>query len=180
LDKKPFQFSLQRFAEDPNAGGGKDGGGKDGGTAGKTFTQEDIDRIINERLERVRGKYKDYDDMKKAADELKTLKESKMTDDEKVKARIAELEKKLGDTTTELTRERTERLKVKILDDMKLPTAWASRIFGTTEEEIKKDAAELKKLLGEKGTSLGGGSNPGGDQGGRTDMNGFIRTLAGR
>ena len=37
----------------------------------KTFTQEDVDKIVGERLAREKGKYADYEDVKGIAEELK-------------------------------------------------------------------------------------------------------------
>lgn len=59
-------------------------GGKPDAEA-KTFTQADLDRIVAERVSRERGKYADYDDLKKRAGEAKTSEE-----------RIADLESRLG------------------------------------------------------------------------------------
>lgn len=126
----------------------------------KTFTQEELDRIINERLERERKKYADYNDLKKAAEELQKIKESQMTEQEKLQAKLAEYERTMADKELELASLKAEQIKTKVLTEMGLPLSWSSRIFGTTEEEIKADAEELKKLLGVQGKPIGGGTNP--------------------
>ena len=41
-------------------------------TEGKTFTQEDLDRIVQQRLAREREKYADYDDLKAKAQQAET------------------------------------------------------------------------------------------------------------
>jgi predicted ribosome quality control (RQC) complex YloA/Tae2 family protein len=71
------------------------------GAASKTFSQEEVDRLIGERLKRERDKYADYDDAKKAKAELESIKASQMSEAEKVAAaikdrdtRLAELEEK--------------------------------------------------------------------------------------
>lgn len=58
----------------------------------KTFTQAELDRLITERLKREKEKHADYDDLKKAADELKAIKESQLSETEKLTKRLAELE----------------------------------------------------------------------------------------
>jgi len=63
--------------QDANGGGGTAGAG---GQAPKTFTQEQLDAIINDRLERERRKYGDYEELKKAAGELEKIKQGQMTE----------------------------------------------------------------------------------------------------
>lgn len=133
---------------------------KDAPADKKTFTEEDVNRIVQERLAREREKYKDYAELKKAADELKKLKESQMSETEKMQARLAELERQVLEKEREAAEARVEALKLRVLDEMGLPKMWAGRIFGTTEEEIRKDAEELKKLLGGVGKAVGSGTNP--------------------
>jgi len=51
---------------------GKEQQGKEGqgnGQEGKTFTQADLDRIVQDRIARERSKFQDYDDLKKFRDE---------------------------------------------------------------------------------------------------------------
>ena len=132
---------------------------QDGQQPGKTFTQAELDAIIAERLKREREKYKDYADLKKAAEEYQKLKESQMSEQEKLQAKLAEYERQILEKEREAAEARLESLRLKILDEMGLPKAWATRIFGTTEEEIRQDAEELKRLLG-TGKTVGGGTNP--------------------
>ena len=132
---------------------------QDGQQPGKTFTQAELDAIIADRLKREREKYKDYADLKKAADEYQRLRESQMSDQEKLQAKLAEYERQLLEKEREAAEARLESLKLRVLDEMGLPKAWAVRIFGTTEEEIRHDAEELKRLLG-TGKTVGGGTNP--------------------
>ena len=126
----------------------------------KTFTQAELDAIIAERLKREREKYKDYADLKKAAEEYQKLKEAQMSETEKLQAKLAEYERMLLEKEREAAEARLESLKLRVLDEMGLPKAWAARIFGTTEEEIRQDAEELKKLLGAAGRAVGSGTNP--------------------
>lgn len=143
-------------------GAGQDDGDKKTDKT-RTFIQEEVDRIIADRLAREKEKYKDYDDFKKANDELKKLKEGQMSETEKLQTKLAEKERKESDLERELAEARLETTKLKILEELDLPKAWADRIFGTNEEELKTDAKNLAKLLGEasKGKSVGSGSNPG-------------------
>jgi len=58
----------------------------------RTFSQADIDRIVKERIGREQARYADYDDLKKAAEELKKLKEKDLSEQELLKKRIADME----------------------------------------------------------------------------------------
>lgn len=136
----------------------------------KTFTQEELEKIIAERLKREREKYKDYEQLKKAAEELQKIKESQMSEQEKLQMRLAEIEREKLERERELAELKTALVKQKVLTELGLPLSLADRIFGTTEEEIRQDAEELKKLLGlQANTKIGAGTNPaGGGKGTRT------------
>jgi multidrug efflux pump subunit AcrA (membrane-fusion protein) len=134
-----------------------------GGDPGKTFTQEELDRIIAERLKREREKYADYDQLKKDAEELRKRREAEMSEAEKAKAAKEEAEAKLKAKEAELEALRLEQLRTRLVTEAGLPIALASRVRGTTEDEIKADIEELKKLVGPAGKGpVGSGTNPAG------------------
>jgi hypothetical protein len=140
-----------------NAGSGS------AGNEPKTFTQEELERILAERLKREREKYKDYDELKKAAEELKKIKESQMSEQEKLQMRLAEIEREKLERERELAELRISMTKQKVLTEMGLPLSLADRIFGETDEEIRQDAEELKKLLGlQANNKIGAPTNPAG------------------
>jgi hypothetical protein len=171
---KDWDIDLQMFADGGDVAGQSDAqigdgiknadeGGNDANNSGmenKTFTQAEVDAIIADRLKREREKYKDYGELKKAAEELQKIKESQMSEAEKLQAKLAEYERTVADKELELASIKAEATKQKILSDMGLPLSWASRIFGTTEDEIRADAEELKQLLGAQGRPIGSGTNP--------------------
>jgi len=127
----------------------------------KTFTQEDIERIIAERLKREREKYKDYAELKKAAEELQKLKEAQMTEQEKLQAKLQEYERMLQEKEREAKEAQIQATKVKVLTELGLPLDLAGRIFGEDEDTIRQDAEALKKLLGiSQQKQIGGGTNP--------------------
>lgn len=106
----------------------------------KTFTQEDVNNIVADRLMRERGKFSDYDTLKEKVGTLDTL----QTQYNELKAKVALAE--------------TESIKSKILSEAGLPKELATRLSGATEEEMKADAEVLKKLFGTK--TIGSGTNP--------------------
>jgi len=58
---------INRVLRSPEGEGG--GGAKGGEGQGKTFTQEEVDRIIGDRLARTKSQFADYDDLKKVREE---------------------------------------------------------------------------------------------------------------
>lgn len=58
----------------------------------KTFTQTELNQLIADRLKRERDKHADYDQLKAAADELAKIKESQLSETEKLTRRLADLE----------------------------------------------------------------------------------------
>lgn len=88
------------MSEEPNLskdGEGADpndanGGGEQPGQGERTFTQAELQAIINDRLERERSKFADYDSLKDAAAQWEEHRTAQMTELEKAQARVAELE----------------------------------------------------------------------------------------
>lgn len=105
-------------------------------------SQEDIDRILENRLDRERKKFSDYDELKSKVGTLQ------IEVDDKVKTfaiKEAEWEGKLQKATLE-----TE--KVKIVNEFKLPEDLAEFVSGDTAEDMRKRAEKLAK--GAKGGSI--------------------------
>lgn len=71
----------------------------------KTFTQAELNRLIDERLTRERAKYADYADLKKAADQWKAHEDAQKTELEKLQAQIADWQNRA--TQAETARKQT-------------------------------------------------------------------------
>lgn len=103
-------------------------------TAGKTFTQAELDAIVGERLGRLKAKYADYDEAKAALAELNELKEASKTELQKaVEERDrykAELDKLKAD------RERAD-LVAKLAAEQGVDADLLSRMDGDVEENAK-------------------------------------------
>ena len=61
----------------------------------KTFTQEEVNGIVAERLNRDRQKFADYEDLKKKAEEFDKLQEANKSELQKATERADSLEKEL-------------------------------------------------------------------------------------
>jgi hypothetical protein len=68
-------------------------------TPDKTFTQADLDRIVQDRLNRDRAKFADYDDLKAKATKLDELEQANKTELEKVLARAEAAEKRAAEAS---------------------------------------------------------------------------------
>lgn len=78
-------------AGDGAAGGSGTGGGAGAEGAAKTFTQDDVDKLISERLTREKSKYSDYDQVKAEAEKWRQAEADKAPEIEKIRtAALAE------------------------------------------------------------------------------------------
>jgi len=117
---------------------------KDTGTADKTdakefkpiASQEDLDRIVQNRVARERAKFGDYDDLQKKASEFDKLQESQKTEIQKVSDRATHHETRANDAEL-----RALRLEVAI--EKGLTATQAKRLVGKTKDELSADADEL-------------------------------------
>ena len=105
------------------------------------FSQDELDNILEKRLERERSKFKDYDDLKAQAAGIETLKseyESKLA---AAGEKASELEKQVHKASLE-----TER--VKIVHDFKLPDELAEFVTGESAEDMRARAEKLAHGVG--------------------------------
>ena len=143
----------------------------------KTFTQADLDRLIDVRLAKERQK-------SEAA-----IAKAKSDADARAMAEQGKFEQLYKQTQTELEAERQRAASAAlavtrrdVAARLNVPVALADRLRGDTPEEIEADAKQLMAALPKSGTpSANAGS--GAKQAGATDgqsMNAFIRAAAGR
>ena len=110
-------------------------------------TQEQLDEIIKNRIERVKAKYADYDSLSAKVQDLETekLKLTELLDKQKEiegtdKNKIAELEKGIQSWET-------KALKQKVAIKYNLPFDLADRLKGDSEESLTEDAERLASLM---------------------------------
>lgn len=117
-----------------------------GGEFTPITTQEDLNKVLGERLKREREKFADYDVLKQAADELKRLKDAEKSEVEKAQERIAELEKQAADNAAAATRARIQA-------SYGISDADAELFLTATDEDAltkqAKTLAELRKPTAE-------------------------------
>ena len=108
-------------------------------TDATTFTQDDVNRIVQERLVREREKFQGFDDYKAAAERLDAVEAEKTALAEQVATFQAEQER--------------AALVADVANTAKVP---ADALRGTTREELEAHAEVLKSLLKPTGPVIPG------------------------
>lgn len=116
------------------------------------MTQEDFDARIKDRIARAEksaaAKYADYDGIRKELDDLKAKIPSYQQSIDDGNAKIKTLEDQLNESQKKIGTYETDALKTRIAIEMNLPLDLRSRLNGTTEEEIRKDAEAFSSIIG--------------------------------
>lgn len=152
------------------------------GTPSKTFTQEEMDSIIGQRIKAERQKYADYDTIKAQAAKLQEIEDAQKTEDEKRQERLTQLERELEQTRT-VSRQATLRSAVvaeaarqnftdpadamRLLDVDGLTVGEDGAIEGL--DEALKDLAKSKPYLLKRTQAQVEPANPARQPTGRTD-----------
>lgn len=100
----------------------------------RTFTQEDVDRIVAERLRREREKYADYDDLKAKA----AAADASKSELQKLAERLAAAEKRLQEAEV-------KALRAEVAAAKGVP---ADLLHGSTKEELEAYADRLVQFRG--------------------------------
>ena len=153
---------------DTGAGAGASGNDDSKGAASETpstFTQADVDRIVKDRLDRVKAKYSDYDDLKAKAEGSKTVED-----------RLAEMEKRATGAEARALRNDIATRHGISAEDRDL------FLTGTDEETLAAQAKRLaqreadRKKQGNVARKEGGSPNPGSS---KSDLREYTRQLFG-
>lgn len=128
-------------------------------------TQEQLDKIIGERVRREQKKFEnfispeDFDKRaKEKADEIykaktdeyaATIAELKKSVDEKTAA-ISKHDEEVAGLSAKIKSYETSAVKQRVAHETGIPYELASRLNGETEEDIRKDAEALAKLVQRK------------------------------
>lgn len=110
-------------------------------------TQEELDQVIQARIERerkaVETKYSDYEALKAQVTDLTQRLKDEQT-------RHSDTVKQISDLQDAVKGYELEALKTNIAQETGIPFALRDRLQGSTEEEIRKDAETLAGLIGKK------------------------------
>ena len=102
------------FVDDPSNEGGSSGGdttgeqqqhGETGGEKpARTFTQDDLDKAVRDRLNREKAKFADYGDLKAKADQLDQLTAAQKTAEQRAADDLAKAQKAAADALADAVR----------------------------------------------------------------------------
>lgn len=117
-------------------------GEKQGGNSGFTppATQEELNRIIADRISREKAKYADYADLKNKASEFDKLTESQKSETQKAVERAEAAERALLET-------QSERLRLSVIARHQIPEEYQDFVSGASEEELVARAEKVKTLI---------------------------------
>ena len=154
---KRFKLNIQQFAEPGEP---------------KTFTQEEVDEMINKRFARMKADFeKEKKELERKHNESiedyeERIKNANLTAEEKHKKEIDKIQKDLDAKTAELTKIKTDEIKKATLTKYKMPEKFLDRISGVTEEEIEASVKGFAEVMGEYVKGLGANGVPGAMNGG--------------
>lgn len=150
----PDETTTETTTQTGNEPGTNEGGATGTQTAatnsGKTFTQEDIDRIVQTRLNAQRAQFEKQSADKKLAEDGEWQKLAQTHEQ-----RVKELE-------SELTRKERDLLATRIAAKYGLPETLADRLVGDDAAALEADAKVLAKLVtppASSGSPANGASN---------------------
>lgn len=103
----------------------------------KTFTQEEVNKMISERVSREKAKFADYEQLKEKAGKYDQTVESGKSDLEKAIARAEQAEKKLNDMEKA---EFARTIRAKVAKEMGVPE---NALSGSDEDTCKAQAQAM-------------------------------------
>lgn len=142
--KEHSMFNISRFPARIrliDGGDGEGGSGEGNEPEPKSFTQEQVDQIVEKRLAKERGKYKDYDELKSKAMKLDEMENAGKSELDKLKESNAALRKQIDDAAAE--KQHAEWVS-EVAKDKGVP---AELLRGSTKDELEAHADILQAAL---------------------------------
>lgn len=111
----------------------------------KTFTQEEVNKVVQERLGKERAKFEDYDALKEKASKFDEMQEASKSELQKAQEKAAKLEAQLSSMKKDAE---VTALRQKVAAEKGVP---ADLLYGETEEACQAQAEKLLAYKGETG-----------------------------
>jgi len=122
----------------------------------KTFTEDDLNRIVKERLDRERKKYANHADLEAKAKRLDEIENAKKSDEEKALAKLKALEETIAEKEKAILKAEIKEKKRQAIETAKLslpkditPTDLLDMIPGESDEDIEAAILKFKKMFPE-------------------------------
>ena len=128
----------------------------------KTFTQEELNAIVSDRVKREREKHADYATLKEKADRLDQLEEASKSEIQKMTEKAAQLQAELDQIKqAEVIRE----MRSKVAKETGIPE---NLLTGSTDEDCKAQADAIKAFATPTYPTIRDGGEVAGRSGGST------------
>ena len=112
--------------------------------AEKTFTQDEVNQIVGERIAREREKYEGFDEIKAKAAEFDKLEEANKSELQKASEKVASLEAQIAQMSKA---NEVRAIRDKVSQESGIPT---NLLTAETEEECKAQAEAIKAFANPK------------------------------
>lgn len=150
-DKQPIKLNLQFFADGEGGEGGEGAPPEppasktEDGKESKTFTQDDLNKIISDRLTKERKKWDE--ELSSKVEEAKTeaQKLAKMNAEQKAEYERKQLEEQLSKREAEITRRELRATALETLAEKGLPKQLAEVLVYTDAEATNKSIDAVEK-----------------------------------
>jgi hypothetical protein len=121
----------------------------------RTFTQADLDfhyaKAKTEERRKLQTKYGDLDELAEAKRTLDEKRAAEMSELEKLQKQLADKDAEIVKATKQAETERLNALRLRVGQEVGLPTVLAARLQGADETELKADAETVKAVMGNTG-----------------------------
>lgn len=166
-DTAATEVSTEAASEPTQPDGNSSG---DTSTAGAEFkpitSQEDLNRLIADRIKRAEAKFADYKDLKTKAQQFDAIAEAQKTELQKIQDRAEAAEKRAADLEAAEAKRVADAEAAKQIADWKSDIAKdpkfagvpASALRGNSKQELIDHATELKALLPDPNVRRVGGA----------------------
>lgn len=128
----------------------------------KTFTQDELNVILNDRLKREREKYSDYAALKEKAEKYDKYEEDSKSEIQKMTEKAEKLQKELDEMKQSAS---IRDIRAKVAKETGVPE---TLLFGSTEEDCKAQANAIKAFAQPGYPNVTDKGEPGGNPGATT------------
>ena len=133
----------------------------------KTFTQEELNAIVSDRIKREREKYADFDSLKEKAARLDQLEEASKSEIQKMTEKAAQLQQELDSIKQA---EAIRNVRAKVAQETGIPE---NLLTGSTEEDCRGQAEAIKAFAKPAYPSVRDAGEPAGKTGGASTAQQF-------